>query len=815
MSARDLKDENEESSQQVQMEDKGKDKEVSAPEVEEPDETEFDTKRHLNVVFIGHVDSGKSTIGGQILFLSGQVDDRTIQKYEKEAKDKSRESWYMAYIMDTNEEERVKGITVEVGRAHFETETTRFTILDAPGHKSYVPNMISGASQADIGVLVISARKGEFETGYEKGGQTREHVQLAKTLGVSKLLVVVNKMDEPTVNWSKERYDEIESKMVPFLRSSGYNVKKDVQFLPISGLLGSNMKTRVVKSVCPWWNGPCLLEALDAIEGPLRDPKGPFRMPIIDRFKDMGTVVMGKVESGSVSEGDSLVVMPNKVQVKVVAVYRDKDKVRHAGPGENLRVRLAGIEEEDIISGFVLSSIAKPVTAVTEFVAQLQILELLENAIFTAGYKAVLHIHSVVEECEIVELLQQIDPKTKKRMKKKVLFVKTNAVVFCRVQVNNMICLEKFSDFPQLGRFTLRTEGLEPILVWQGIKGSSLPLTIIDPRVVHYPGGHGRWVLEMGLFGEHPAFRCESKCHYIRCHQEYLIILAVVSGVIFFTTLTVVLWLLLYKWSNKQRHFHKLSNYAASALVSPSWRVFTKEELKSITKNFSEGNRLLGDAKTGGTYSGLLPDGSKVAVKRLNRSTFQRKKEFYYVIGRVARLHHPNLVSIKGCCYDHGVRYIVYEFIANGPLDRWLYHVPRGGRSLDWAMRMKIATTLAQGIAFLHDKVKPHVVHRDIHAINVLLDEDFKAHLMGVGLSKFVPWEAMQEWTIMAGGTYGYLAPEFVYRNEITTKSDVYSFGVLLLEIVSGRRPAQASSGSGLCGLPEHIRMGNSLGTSP
>ncbi|KAK4742463.1 hypothetical protein SAY87_000464 [Trapa incisa] len=283
----------------------------------------------------------------------------------------------------------------------------------------------------------------------------------------------------------------------------------------------------------------------------------------------------------------------------------------------------------------------------------------------------------------------------------------------------------------------------------------------------------------------------ESKCHYIHCHQEYLIILAVVSGVIFFTTLAVVLWLLLYKWSKKRRRSRKLSNSAASALVSPSWKVFTKEELRSITKNFSEGNRLLGDAKTGGTYSGVLPDGSKVAVKRLKRSTFQRKKEFYSVIGRVARLHHPNLVTIKGCCYDQGDRYIVYEFIANGPLDRWLYHIPRGGRTLDWAMRMKIATTLAQGIAFLHDKVKPHVVHRDIRASNVLLDEDFKAHLMGVGLSKFVPWEAMQERTIMAGGTYGYLAPEFVYRNEITTKSDVYSFGVLLLEIVSGRRPAQ------------------------
>ncbi|RHN43880.1 putative protein-synthesizing GTPase [Medicago truncatula] len=442
--------------QAVEAGPKAKDKEIPSVQDEEVEQTE---KRHLNVVFIGHVDAGKSTTGGQILFLSGQVDDRTIQKYEKEAKDKSRESWYMAYIMDTNEEERVKGKTVEVGRAHFETETTRFTILDAPGHKSYVPNMISGASQADIGVLVISARKGEFETGYERGGQTREHVQLAKTLGVTKLLVVVNKMDDPTVNWSKERYDEIESKMIPFLKQSGYNVKKDVLFLPISGLMGSNLKTRMDRSICSWWDGPCLFEALDSIEVPMGDPKRPFRMPIIDKFKDMGTVVMGKVESGTIREGDSLFIMPNKDQVKVVAIYIDENRVKRAGPGENLRVRLSGVEEEDILTGFVLSSVANPISAVTEFVAQLAILELLDNAIFTAGYKAVLHIHSVVEECEIVELLQQIDPKTKKPMKKKVLFVKNGAVVLCRVQVSNMICVEKFSDFPQLGRFTLRTEG--------------------------------------------------------------------------------------------------------------------------------------------------------------------------------------------------------------------------------------------------------------------------------------------------------------------------------------------------------------------
>lgn len=284
----------------------------------------------------------------------------------------------------------------------------------------------------------------------------------------------------------------------------------------------------------------------------------------------------------------------------------------------------------------------------------------------------------------------------------------------------------------------------------------------------------------------------ENKCYGGQCHNVYNIILAVVSVSILCATLGVVIWLLVNRRSKKRRRSRKLSNSATSALVPPSWKVFTIEELKSISKNFSEGNHLLGDAKTGGTYRGVLPDGSKVAIKRLKRSNFQRKKEFYSEVGRVARLHHPSLVAVKGCCYNHGDRYIIYEFIVNGPLDRWLHHVPRGGRCLNWAMRLKIATTLAQGIAFLHDKVKPQVVHRDIRASNVLLDDKFQAHLMGVGLSKFVPLEVMQERTVMAGGTNGYLAPEFVYRNELTTKSDVYSFGVLLLEIVTGRRPAQA-----------------------
>ena len=191
-------------------------------------------------------------MGGQILSLTGMVDKRTLEKYEKEAKDAGRESWFLSWALDSTPLERSKGKTVEVGRGFFETETRRYTILDAPGHKTYVPAMISGAAQADVAILVVSARKGEFETGFERGGQTREHVMLVKTTGVARLIIVVNKMDDPTVNWEKERFDEVQTRLSPFIKQSGYG-KGDVSWIPASGQTGQNVKDRVSNSIAPWW----------------------------------------------------------------------------------------------------------------------------------------------------------------------------------------------------------------------------------------------------------------------------------------------------------------------------------------------------------------------------------------------------------------------------------------------------------------------------------------------------------------------------------------------------------------------------------
>ncbi|KIJ36306.1 hypothetical protein M422DRAFT_261257 [Sphaerobolus stellatus SS14] len=199
-------------------------------------------KEHLNIVFIGHVDSGKSTMGGHLLYLTGMVDKRTLEKYEQEARE-----------LDSTTQERSKGKTVEVGRAYFETKQRRYTILDAPGHKSYVPSMIGGAAQADIGILVISARKGEFETGFEKAGQTREHIMLVKTVGISKVIVAVNKMDDPTVKWDNARYEEIKDKLIPFLRAAGFDPVKDVYFVPVSAYTGQNLKDCITTTQGKWW----------------------------------------------------------------------------------------------------------------------------------------------------------------------------------------------------------------------------------------------------------------------------------------------------------------------------------------------------------------------------------------------------------------------------------------------------------------------------------------------------------------------------------------------------------------------------------
>jgi len=410
----------------------------------------------MNIVFIGHVDAGKSTISGHIMYLTGQVDDRTLAKFESEAKAKNRESWKYAWAMDTTDQERAKGKTEECGRGTFETENRFYTILDAPGHKNFVPHMIDGASQADVAVLVISARKGEFETGFERGGQTQEHAVLAKTVGVKTIIVVINKMDDPTVEWAQSRYDECVDKLTPFLKKTGFNTKTDVIFLPVSGLGGVNIKDPLTAETCAWYSGPSLIQVLDGVKPPERLGGQPMRFTIHEKYRDMGTIVMGKIEAGSIKRGDSVTVMPNKVPVEVTSVALEGAEVSVGQPGDNVRLRLRGVEEEDLRVGMVICDSQKVIQGCRWFDAKISILEY--KSIICPGYKSVLHIHAACGECTITALRAILDRKGKV-VQKKPQFVKEGQMILARVRVENPVCIERFADFPALGRFMLRDEG--------------------------------------------------------------------------------------------------------------------------------------------------------------------------------------------------------------------------------------------------------------------------------------------------------------------------------------------------------------------
>lgn len=430
----------------------GADSGISAEEMDKLNKLE-----HVNIIFIGHVDAGKSTIGGHLMFLTGGVDKRTLEKYEKEAREKNRESWYLSWALDTNEEERAKGKTVECGKAAFATEKKAYSIIDAPGHKSFVPNMISGAVQADIAILVISSRTGEFEAGFERGGQTREHAMLAKSAGVKKLVIVVNKMD--ISSYDKARYDQCLSKLKPFLKSVGFHPDKDCHFMPISGQMGHGLTTRVPKDKCDWHDGPSLVEYLDSLPKIQRHLDLPVRIPIAEKFSNMGTWAMGKVMSGSMKVGNKLTLMPNKSTVTVQQILQEEKEIDLSASGDQISIKVKGIEEDQLQPGYVLCAPNALCSVCYSFDAQVAILDY--KSIIAAGFQCILHIHTAIEEVQVKGFICYMNKKTGKPDKEKPRprFTKQGEVVIARLTAEVPICVETFKENPAMGRFTLRDEG--------------------------------------------------------------------------------------------------------------------------------------------------------------------------------------------------------------------------------------------------------------------------------------------------------------------------------------------------------------------
>eukprot|EP00656_Telonema_subtile_P008936 TRINITY_DN14176_c0_g4_i4.p1 TRINITY_DN14176_c0_g4~~TRINITY_DN14176_c0_g4_i4.p1 ORF type:complete len:415 (+),score=137.83 TRINITY_DN14176_c0_g4_i4:52-1296(+) len=398
-------------------------------------------------------------IRDSLMYLTGMLDDRTLQKFESEAKAKNRESWKFAWALDVTDQERAKGKTEECGRAIFETENKRFVIIDAPGHKSFVPHMIGGASQADCAVLVISARRGEFETGFEKGGQTREHAMLAKTAGVKRLIVVINKMDDPTVEWDKERYDECVTKLTPYLKSVGFKLS-EVQWMPISGLGGSNLRERLPEGTFPSYDGPSLLEYLNDLKAPKRLLDLPMRLPCTGAYREMGVILTGKVEAGVVALGAKYVLYPNKETVEIIGVaIEHTEGLALAETGDNVRLKVKGVDDTAVSCGFVLCAPEKPVKVTKQFLAKVVVME--SKSIICAGYTCVMHIHALQVEVTFGDLLAVEEQKSKKIVQKKPAFVRASEkhMVLIRMTTEQPICIETYADFAQLGRFMLRDEG--------------------------------------------------------------------------------------------------------------------------------------------------------------------------------------------------------------------------------------------------------------------------------------------------------------------------------------------------------------------
>ena len=262
-------------------------------------------KKHVNIVVIGHVDAGKSTTTGHLIYKCGGIDKRTIEKFEKEAAEMGKSSFKYAWVLDKLKGERERGITIDIALWKFETSKYYFTIIDAPGHRDFIKNMITGTSQADIAILVIASPTGEFEAGISKNGQTREHALLSYTLGVKQMIVATNKMDSTTPPYSKDRYEEIKGEVSNYLKKVGYK-PANIPFVPISGWVGDNMLEK--SENMSWYKGPTLLEALDNIKPPKRPTDKPLRLPLQDVFKigGVGTVPVGRVETGVLKPGTSI-----------------------------------------------------------------------------------------------------------------------------------------------------------------------------------------------------------------------------------------------------------------------------------------------------------------------------------------------------------------------------------------------------------------------------------------------------------------------------------------------------------------------------
>ncbi|HQT44677.1 MAG TPA: translation elongation factor EF-1 subunit alpha [Candidatus Micrarchaeota archaeon] len=404
-------------------------------------------KEHLNLIFIGHVDHGKSTTVGRILYETGALSEQALRKLREEAEKVGKATFEFAFTMDTLKEERERGVTIDLSHKEFETAKYNFTIIDAPGHRDFVKNMITGASQADAAVLVCSAKEGIQP-------QTKEHAFLAKVLGIKQIIISINKID--AVNFDRVKYEETKAAMTTLLKNIGYKTD-DIPFVPVSGWLGTNIKVKSPDT--PWYTGPTLLECFDKLVAPPKPTDKPLRLPIQDVFTitGHGTVPVGRVETGILKLNDKVVFMPSGATGEVKKIEMHHKELTEAVPGDNVGFNVKNVDKKDVKRGDVIGPVSSPPTVAEDFTAQIVVLE--HPTAIAKGYTPVFHIHTAQIACTIVEILEKKDPHTGQTQQKNPDFIKTGDVAIVKIKPLRPVCVEKFADFPPLGRFAIRDMG--------------------------------------------------------------------------------------------------------------------------------------------------------------------------------------------------------------------------------------------------------------------------------------------------------------------------------------------------------------------
>jgi elongation factor 1-alpha len=406
-------------------------------------------KPHMNLVFIGHVDHGKSTLVGRMLLETGHIEKHVIDKFREEAEAKGKGSFEFAWVMDALKEERERGLTIDVAHKRFDSDKYYFTIIDAPGHRDFVKNMITGTSQADAAVLVVAAPEGVM-------AQTKEHVFLARTLGVGQLIVAINKMDATKPPYSEERYNEVKEETTNLLKTVGYKME-NVQFLPVSAFKGDNS----VKSSenMAWWKEITMLKALDNFTLPEKPSGKPLRLPVQDVYTitGVGTVPVGRVETGVLKPDSKIIFMPADKVAEVKTIEMHHEQIPQAEPGDNVGFNVRGVARTDIRRGDVAGPVDDPPTVVKSFTAQIMVLN--HPSVITAGYTPVFHCHTAQVACTIEEIQKKLDPKTGAVKEEKPDFIKTGDAAVVKVRPTRPMVIERAKDFPQLGRFAIRDMG--------------------------------------------------------------------------------------------------------------------------------------------------------------------------------------------------------------------------------------------------------------------------------------------------------------------------------------------------------------------